>query len=144
MDSINLLLIEDNPGDIELTREALSLGKIVNKLQTVSDGEEALSYLFRRGEFECVTSPDVILLDLNLPKVSGREVLRQIKEDSELSATPVIILSSSEDAADIQATYDLHANCFITKPVQFDEFMRVVQAIETFWFEIVRLPAVEA
>ena len=141
MRAIDILLIEDNPGDVELTKEALlDSGRINNLLNIIMDGEEALDYLFKRGLHTSATTPDIILLDLNLPKVDGREILRAIKQESDLSRIPVIILSSSEAASDIQETYDLHANCFVTKPVNLDEFLRVVQMIEHFWIEIVTLP----
>lgn len=141
MRAIDILLIEDNPGDVELTKEALlDSGRINNLLNVIMDGEEALDYLFKRGLHTSATTPDIILLDLNLPKVDGREILREIKQDANLNSIPVIILSSSEAASDIQETYDLHANCFVTKPVNLDEFLRVVQMIEHFWIEIVTLP----
>lgn len=141
MPSINILLIEDNPGDVELTREALTeSGKIMNHLEVAIDGEQALDYLYQRGEFANSVRPDLILLDLNLPKLDGRDVLKVVKEDHDLSKIPVIILSSSEAASDIQKSYQLHANCFVTKPVQLDDFIRVVQTIESFWIDIVRLP----
>jgi len=141
MVSINILLIEDNPGDVELTREALiESGKLMNTLEVARDGEVALDYLYKRNGFSNVNTPDLILLDLNLPKLDGRDVLKVIKEDAGLSKIPVIILSSSEAASDIQKSYQLHANCFVTKPVQLDDFIRVVQSIESFWIDIVRLP----
>jgi len=141
MSSINILLIEDNPGDVELTREALTeSGKIMNHLEVAIDGEEALDYLYRRAKYSSAVKPDLILLDLNLPKLDGRDVLKVIKKDVELAKIPVIILSSSEAANDIQRSYQLHANCFVTKPVQLDDFIRVVQTIESFWIDIVRLP----
>ncbi len=140
MNSIEILLVEDNPGDVELTRESLNSGKIKNKLTIISDGEQALDYLFQRGQFIDVNLPQIILLDLNLPKIDGREVLHAIKSDEKRREIPVIILSSSRAADDIQESYQLHANCFVTKPVQFEDFMRVVQMIETFWVDIVHLP----
>lgn len=141
MDSVEILLVEDNPGDIELTREALTSGKLKNKLNVVEDGEAALNYLFKRSPYESATIPDLILLDLNLPKVSGREVLTEIKADQQLSSIPVVILSSSEDSADIEKAYRLNANSFVTKPVRIDDFIRVAQAIEHFWIKIVKLPS---
>ncbi|WP_045858946.1 response regulator [Teredinibacter purpureus] len=141
MGSINILLIEDNPGDVELTREGLiNFGKLNNQLDVVTDGEEALNYLYKRGVYFNINSPDIILLDLNLPKIDGREVLKAIKQDDTLGKIPVVVLSSSEAATDIQHAYNLHANCFITKPVQLDDFIKVIQMIEHFWIEIVRLP----
>ncbi|MBU2708202.1 response regulator [Zooshikella marina] len=140
MCSIEILLVEDNPGDVELTREVLEEAKIKNHLHVAMDGEEALDYLFQRGKHESSTIPDIILLDLNLPKVSGREVLQVIKKCPERRRIPVIVLSSSEAARDIQDSYNLHANCFITKPVKFEKFLSVVQMIESFWIDIVKLP----
>ncbi len=140
MPSIEILLVEDNPGDVELTRESLNNGKVKNRLNVVIDGEQALDYLYKRGDYPQAITPDIILLDLNLPKVDGREVLQQLKSDSDLARIPIIILSSSEAASDIQESYDLHANCFVTKPVQLDDFMKVVQMIEFFWIDIVKLP----
>mgnify|MGYP003385142321 CR=1 FL=1 len=141
MKSINILLVEDNLGDIELTRESLRRGRLKNKLTVVEDGELALDYLFQRGEFESVSRPDIILLDLNLPKVSGREVLAAVKAHSDTKDIPIIILSSSHDAKDIKESYKLHANCFVTKPVLLNQFIDVIQSVETFWIDIVKLPA---
>lgn len=140
MRSIDILLIEDNPGDVELTRESLKSSKIRNTLQVITDGEAALNYLFQRGEHTGSRLPDMILLDLNLPKVSGREILRELKQDEERKTIPVIILSSSEAAYDVQESYRLHANCFVSKPVQLNDFMRVVQTVSSFWIDIVNLP----
>jgi CheY-like chemotaxis protein len=134
------LLVEDNPGDVRLTKEALKEGKVVNNLQTVGDGEEAMSYLRRQGPYAQVTRPDLILLDLNLPKKSGREVLAEIKEDPDLRRIPVVILTVSEAEQDIIKSYNLHANCYITKPVNLEQFMEVVQSIENFWLTVVMLP----
>lgn len=141
MSSIEILLVEDNPGDIELTKEALEQGKLKNNINVCEDGEEALDYLLRRNQYEDAKRPDLIFMDLNLPKLNGRDVLKTIKEDSDLMSIPVVILSSSEAAKDIQSTYNLHANCFVSKPVQIDDFMRVVQTVEYFWFDIVKLPS---
>ena len=143
MKSIEILLIEDNPGDVELTRESLSMGKIKNNLTVVMDGEEAMDYLYQRGNYANSALPDIILLDLNLPKINGREILKSIKDDSKRHTIPVIILSSSEAAHDIQESYHLHANCFVTKPVQLSDFMSVVQMIENFWIDIVHLPEID-
>lgn len=140
MNSIEILLVEDNPGDVELTRESLSCGKINNRLNVVIDGEQALDYLYKRGDYLQATTPDIIFLDLNLPKVDGREVLAKVKSDSDLSRIPIIVLSSSEAANDIQKSYDLHANCFVTKPVNLEDFIKVIQTIENFWIDIVKLP----
>ncbi len=141
MHSIEILLVEDNPGDVVLMQESFSDGKVKNKLNVVTDGEMALDYVYKRGAYKEAVSPGIILLDLNLPKVDGREVLQKIKSDSALSRIPIIILSSSEAAKDIQESYDLHANCFISKPVQLDDFMQVIQMIEMFWVNIVQLPS---
>lgn len=140
-DTIHILMVEDNPADVELTREALKRGKLVNNISVVEDGEEALDYLYKRNRYEKAETPDIIFLDLNLPRMNGREVLSHIKKDQELSAIPVIVLSSSEDARDIQSSYSLHANCFVTKPVRLEDFMTVVKSIEHFWVEIVKLPS---
>lgn len=141
VDSIEILMVEDNPGDIELTREALRVGKLHNHFNVVEDGEAALDYLFKRPPFENAIRPDLILLDLNLPKLGGREVLKEVKSNKELSTIPVVILSSSEDAGDIQKAYELNANSFVTKPVKIDSFIQVAQAIEHFWIKIVKLPS---
>lgn len=138
---IEILMVEDNPGDVELTREALATGKLCNHLHIVDDGEKALDFIYQRGAFIAVPRPDLILLDLNLPKVSGREVLKEVKAKPDLSAIPLVVLSSSEDAQDIQQSYDLNANSFVTKPVCIEDFLKVVQTIEHFWVEIVKLPS---
>lgn len=141
MNSIEILLIEDNPADIELTRQALSTGKIKNRLTVIMDGEEALQFLFKQDSHQQAITPDIILLDLNLPKINGREILHALKSEPALASIPVIVLSSSEAAADIQQSYRLHANCFISKPVRFEDFMEVIRMVETFWIDIVRLPS---
>jgi CheY-like chemotaxis protein len=138
---IQILMVEDNPADVELTKEAFSEGKLSNTLHIVNDGEEALDYVYKRGRFTDVETPDIILLDLNLPKINGREVLATLKADEDLCSIPVIILSSSEDSADIRASYALNANSFVTKPVAIEEFLDVVKSIEHFWVEIVKLPS---
>ena len=135
------LLIEDNPGDVRLTREALMESKLRNNLNVVSDGIEALAFLRRQGQYSEAPRPDVILLDLNLPKKDGREVLAEIKSDPDLKRIPVVIISSSEAEADILKSYDLHVNCYVTKPVNLDQFIKVVQSIESFWLTIVKLPS---
>lgn len=140
MESINILLVEDNKGDIELTRESLSRGKLKNTLTVVEDGESALNYLYKRAPYTDVLRPDIVLLDLNLPKVSGRDILKALKQDDNLNDIPVIILSSSQDALDIKEAYQLHANCFVSKPVSLSNFIQVVQSIESFWINIVKLP----
>jgi CheY-like chemotaxis protein len=138
---IQILMVEDNPADVELTKEAFSEGKLSNSLHVVNDGEEALDYIYKRGRFADVETPDIILLDLNLPKINGREVLATLKGDEDLCSIPVIILSSSEDSADIKASYALNANSFVTKPVAIDDFLEVVKSIEHFWVEVVKLPS---
>lgn len=137
---VEILLVEDNPGDVRLTREALKDWKMRNTLHVVEDGEEALSFLYKKGKYTNAPQPDLILLDLNLPKKDGGEVLSEIKENPSLKRIPVVILTTSEAEEDILKTYDLHANCYINKPVDFDQFISVVQKIEDFWFAIVRLP----
>lgn len=137
---IEILLIEDNPGDIRLTVEALNESKIINNLNIVMDGEEALNYLKKKGKFSGRKRPELILLDLNLPKKDGREILAEIKADENLKLIPVVILTTSEAEEDILKTYQLHANCYITKPVNIDQFIKVVQTIGDFWFSIVKLP----
>jgi len=137
---IDILLVEDNPGDIRLTREALQEAKVHNRLHSAHDGEAALAFLRREKGYENAVRPDLILLDLNLPKKDGREVLAEIKADPKLRRTPVIVLSTSRAEQDIQHSYDLYANCYITKPVEMSQFIRVVQSIDNFWFSIVSLP----
>jgi chemotaxis family two-component system response regulator Rcp1 len=142
MKPIEILLVEDNPGDARLTREVLSMSQIQNNLHHARDGEEAMRFLRRQGAFAEVPHPDLILLDLNLPKRDGREVLEDIKRDPLLVHVPVVILTSSQAEEDILRAYRLHANCFITKPVDFEQFIKVVGSIEQFWFTIVKLPKV--
>jgi CheY-like chemotaxis protein len=137
---VEILLVEDNPGDIRLTQEALKEGKVYHNLWVAKDGEEALAMLRRQGEHADVPLPDLIFLDLNLPRIDGREVLARIKEDAELRLIPVIVLTSSEAEADVLKVYNLHANCYVTKPVDLDQFMTVVKAIESFWLTIVKMP----
>ncbi len=137
---IEVLLVEDNPGDVRLTREALKEGKVRNNLSVAPDGVEALAFLRRQGRYAGAPRPDLILLDLNLPKKDGREVLEEIKADPALRTIPVVILTTSEAERDIARAYDLHANCYITKPVDLDQFITVVKSIEDFWFTIVKLP----
>ena len=140
MKVIEILLVEDNPGDVELAREALENGKVCNTLNVVGDGEAAINFLRRKGIYADAARPDLILLDLNLPKKDGREVLAEIKADPDLLRIPVVILTTSRAEEDILKTYNLHANCYITKPIDFHQFIRVVQAIEDFWLTIVKLP----
>jgi len=137
---IEILMVEDNPGDVRLTIEALKEGKVRNNLYTVEDGLEALAFLRRESHYGNAPRPDLILLDLNLPKMNGREVLAIIKEDPELRRIPVVILTVSKAEEDILKTYNLHANCYITKPVNLDRFLEVVKAIEGFWLTVVMLP----
>ena len=137
---IEILLVEDNPGDVRLTREALKEGKLRNNLSVVGDGVEALALLRREGRFADSVRPDLILLDLNLPKKSGLEVLADIKADEDLRRTPVVILTTSEAEQDIVKSYNLYANCYISKPVDLEQFMKVVKSVEEFWLTIVKLP----
>jgi CheY-like chemotaxis protein len=137
---IDILLVEDSPTDALITREALSFSKILNQLHVVTDGVEALSFLRRLGPYSGVPRPDLILLDLNLPKKTGAEVLREIKADPALGSIPVVVLSTSQAEEDINRSYGLHANCYITKPVEFAKFADVVQSIRHFWFSVVTLP----
>jgi CheY-like chemotaxis protein len=137
---IEILLVEDNPGDVRLTMEALKEGRFANIINVAVDGFEAMAFLRREGKYANAPKPDLILLDLNLPKKNGREVLAEIKMDSKLKRIPVVILTSSQAETDIVATYNLHANCYITKPVDFEQFIRVVRSIEDFWFAVVKLP----
>lgn len=137
---IEILLVEDNPADVRLTREALKDGKVLNTLHVVGDGEQAMAYLRKEGPYAGEPTPDVILLDLNLPRKDGREVLTEVKGDRTLRRIPVIVLTTSEAEQDVLRTYDLHANCYITKPVDLDHFIGVMQSIQDFWLSIVRLP----
>jgi len=138
---IEILLVEDNPGDVELARVALADSKVTNRLRVVEDGESALDYMHRRGRFSGAPRPDLVLLDLNLPKKDGREVLAELKSDPNLKRIPVVILTTSSAEEDILRTYNLHANCYITKPLDFKQFHKVIKSIENFWLSIVVLPA---
>jgi two-component system, chemotaxis family, response regulator Rcp1 len=138
--AINILLVEDNPGDVRLTKEAMRDSKVRNNMEVVEDGVEALAFLHKAGPFAGFFRPDLILLDLNLPRKSGLEVLQEIKADESLKRIPVVILTTSQAEKDIVKSYDLHANAYITKPVDLDQFIAVVKAIEGFWLEIVKLP----
>lgn len=138
--SVQILLVEDNAADARLAREALDGAKVRNKLHWVKDGVQAMAFLRREGEHSDSPRPDVVLLDLNLPRKDGREVLAEIKSDADLRRIPVVILTISDDEEDILRSYDTHANCYITKPLDLDQFMRVVKSIEDFWLEIVKLP----
>lgn len=137
---VEILLVEDNHIDVKLTKEALKEGKIRNNLHVARDGEEALEYLYRRGRFQDATRPDIILLDLNLPRIDGREVLSRIKADADLRRIPVVVLTTSRADEDILRSYDLNVNCYITKPVDMIQFIDVVKAIDHFWFSVVSLP----
>ena len=138
---IEILLVEDNPGDIRLTTEAFKDGKIRNHLSIVTDGEQALDFVYRRGVFKDAPRPDLVLLDFNLPKKDGREVLAMVKADPLLRTIPIVVLTSSQHERDIVQAYDNHANAFITKPVDYEQFLSVVRSIENFWLEVVKLPA---
>ncbi len=137
---IDILLVEDNPGDVRLTIEALKEGKVRNNLYVTSDGIEALEFLRHQGKYENSPRPDLILLDLNLPRMDGKQVLAEIKSDETLKRIPVVILTMSKAEEDVVKTYNLHANCYITKPVELEQFIHVVKSIEDFWLEIVTLP----
>jgi two-component system, chemotaxis family, response regulator Rcp1 len=137
---IEILLVEDSPSDAALTIEALKAGKVANHLFITKDGVEAIEYLLKQGKFKNVTRPDLIMLDLNLPKKSGHEVLEEIKKHPDLKFIPVIVLTTSNADKDILRSYELNANCYITKPVDFQQFIDVVKSIETFWLSIVTLP----
>ncbi len=137
---IEILLVEDNPGDVRLTIEALKEGKVRNNLAVAKDGVEALAFLRRQGSHARASRPDLILLDLNLPRKDGREVLAEIKKDPALRRIPVVVLTTSKAEEDILRTYDLHANCYITKPVDLEQFISVVRSIDDFWLSVVRLP----
>lgn len=139
--SVKILLVEDNPADIELTKEALKESKLTIDLTVVEDGAMALDYLSRKDKYSKSTRPDLVLLDLNLPKVDGREVLSWVKQDEDLKKIPVVILTTSEADKDILKTYKSYANCYIKKPVDFNEFIDVIRNIESFWFTIVKLPS---
>ena len=137
---IEVLLVEDNPGDVRLTREAFSEGHIHNNIHVAGDGEEAIAFLRQEGDYEGAPRPDLILLDLNLPRKNGEEVLEEIKNDGVLRRIPVIVLTSSEAEEDIVKSYDLHTNAYLTKPVNPDEFVRLVRSFEQFWLSLVKLP----
>lgn len=141
---IEILLVEDNPGDVRLTQEVLKDGRIRNALNIVNDGVEALAFLRREGAYADAAAQDLVLLDLNLPKKDGREVLAEIKSDPELRKIPVVVLTMSAAEADILSAYDLHANCYITKPVDLVQFENVVRSMEEFWLTIVKLPKGDA
>ena len=137
---IEILLVEDSPSDVTLTIEAFEAGKIANKLSCVEDGAEAMAYLRRQGRYSNASRPDLIMLDLNLPGKDGREVLKELKSDPALKMIPVIILTTSSSDKDVMQSYELHANCYITKPVDFKRFIDIVRSIENFWLTVVTLP----
>jgi CheY-like chemotaxis protein len=141
---IEILVVEDSPGDVRLTIEALKDAKIHNHLNVVNDGEEALAFLRKQGQYVNAPRPDLILLDLNLPKKDGREVLKEIKQEENLKRIPVVVLTISTAERDILKAYDLHANCYVNKPVDFEQFTEVVKSIEDFWFTVVKLPRVDS
>ncbi|TAN42289.1 MAG: response regulator [Nitrospirae bacterium] len=137
---IEILLVEDSPGDVRLTEECMKEAKVKNILHVVNDGVEALDFLRKKGKYANAAKPDLILLDLNLPKKDGREVLAEIKSDENLKRIPIVVLTTSKAEEDILKTYDLHANCYIVKPIDLQQFLQVVRAIENFWLTIVSLP----
>jgi CheY-like chemotaxis protein len=137
---VELLLVEDNPGDVRLTKEALREGKVHNNLHWVKDGVEAIEFLRRQGKYADAPRPDIILLDLNLPKKDGREVLSEIKNDDQLKHIPVVVLTTSKAEEDVLRSYELHANCYVTKPVDLEKFIVVVKSIDRFWLTVVTLP----
>ncbi len=144
MPQVDILLVEDSPGDVRLTLEALADAKISNNISVASDGVEALEYLRKEGEHSEATRPDLMLLDLNMPRMDGSELLSIIKADEELRTIPVVVLTTSQSEADILKSYDLQANCYITKPVDLDQFMVIVNSIQEFWLSIVKLPSSRA
>ena len=138
--AVEILLVEDNPGDVLLTQEAFREGHYFPRLSVVEDGEEALQFLRKQGKHKYAPRPDLILLDLNLPKKDGRELLAEVKEDTDLRHIPVIVLTTSNAEQDVSRAYKLHANCYLTKPIEMDDFLRKVRSIEDFWLNVVRLP----
>jgi len=141
--AVDILLVEDNPVDVRLTKEALKDAKVLNEVYVARDGVEAMEFLNKKGSFKKAPTPDLILLDLNLPRKDGREVLAEIKKDSKLMRIPVVILTTSKADEDIVRTYNLHANAYITKPVDLNRFVEIMHALEEFWFTIVKLPPKE-
>lgn len=140
-DIIEVLLVEDDPGDVVITQEALAESKLMNTLHVATDGEQALRFLRREGEFADAPRPGLILLDLNLPRVDGHEVLRHVKDDPDLRRIPVVVLTTSQAEEDIVRSYDLHANAYVSKPVDFDRFLEVVRQIDSFYISVVSLPS---
>jgi chemotaxis family two-component system response regulator Rcp1 len=139
--AVKILLVEDNPGDVRLTQEALKESKMLNELHVTEDGVEALEFLNRQGKYADAPHPDLILLDLNLPKKDGRELLEEIKADENLRRIPVVVLTTSKAQEDIYRMYEQHANCYITKPIDFEQFIEVIKSIDNFWLTIVKLPS---
>jgi two-component system, chemotaxis family, response regulator Rcp1 len=137
---IDILLVEDSPADVLIAREALKEAKLINTIHVTEDGMEAMEFLNKRGKFASAPRPDLILLDLNLPRKNGREVLEEIKNDANLKSIPVVVLTTSSAEEDILRSYNLHANCYVVKPVEFDSFVKAIQSIQHFWFSIVALP----
>lgn len=137
---VQILLVEDNPGDVRLMQEALKEAKVRNTVHVAMDGEEAMAFLLQQGKHKDAQRPDVVMLDLNLPKKGGLDVLREMKEDAELRRIPVVVVTTSRAEQDIVKSYNLHANCYVTKPVDLNQFLEVVRAIEGFWLSIVKLP----
>lgn len=137
---VDILIVDDNPGDMRLTAEALKEGKVRNRLHLARDGVEAIAFLRRRGKYNDAPRPDLILLDLNMPRMNGRDVLAEIKEDCELKHIPVVMLTGSRETDDIVKTYDLHANCYVTKPIDLEQYIMMVKSITDFWLGTVRLP----
>ena len=140
---IEILLVEDSPGDVLIAREALSEAKLLNTIHVAEDGVEAMDFLYKRGRFASAPTPDLILLDLNLPRKSGREVLAEIKADDHFKKIPVVVLTTSSAEEDILKSYNLHANCYVVKPVEFESFVHAVKSIQQFWFSVVTLPSVK-
>ncbi len=140
LNSIDILIVEDNPGDARLIMEVLNENKIFNSVYIVKDGVEAMDFLHTKGKYQESPKPDLIILDLNLPRKDGREVLAEIKSDDELKRIPVVIMTISQAEEDIFKSYNLHANCFVTKPIDLDQFIKVIKSIEDFWFSVVKLP----
>jgi two-component system, chemotaxis family, response regulator Rcp1 len=141
---IEILMVEDSPGDVRLTKEALKEAKVLNHISVCEDGVEAMAFLRREGAYAEAPRPDLILLDLNLPRKDGREVLAEIRSDPALTQIPVVVLTTSRAEQDVLKSYALHANCYVTKPVDLDQFISVIQSVETFWLTVARLPTVDA
>ncbi len=139
-----ILLVEDNPGDVRLAKEGLKESKITNNLHVVDDGVDAIDFLHKEGKYADAVTPDLILLDLNLPRKDGREVLAEIKADENLRRIPIVILTTSKAEEDVIKSYNLHANCYVAKPVDLDQFVKIVKSVNNFWFEMVTLPTEEA